>query len=137
MWAFKAVAAYRIFDILQTTLNVNLFAPLRRHAKPHYVASLARMVLLAIWNFLEIMICFAALYYSNRTSFRPQLVNPGDAIYFSAITQLTIGYGDFLPLGPVRLMAALQGFLGFLLALFALSRIIAFLPRTEPVFRDD
>jgi hypothetical protein len=137
IWITAAIMGYRVFDIVQTALNVNLFAPLRLPARQHYIASLARMVILAIWNFIEMVVCFAAIYLVNRHRFGPPLTTRIDGLYFSAITQLTIGYGDIVPLGSMRAVAPLQGLLGFLLALFALSRLVAFLPRTDAVFRDD
>ena len=42
-----------------------------------------------------------------------------DALYFSVVTFTTLGYGDLIPLGPSRTMAALEAFIGnFTLALF-------------------
>ena len=36
-------------------------------------------------------------------------------IYFSAVTYTTIGYGDLLPLGPVRFVAAVEALSGLLM----------------------
>ncbi len=136
-WLISIVFGYRIFDIIQTAINVNLFTALRRRAKVHRVASLVRIVVLAIWNFVELALCFGVVYFASRCQFKPILVTQLDALYFSAITQLTIGYGDFSPLGSMRFVVVAQGFSGFLLALFAVSRLIAFLPPADPIFRDD
>ena len=35
------------------------------------------------------------------------------ALYFSIVTWTTLGYGDFAPLPPIRLVAALQALLGY------------------------
>ena len=46
----------------------------------------------------------------------------GDSFYFSAITYLTVGYGDFCPLGIDRWIAGLEGFVGvFLMAYFTVA----------------
>jgi hypothetical protein len=35
-----------------------------------------------------------------------------DYLYFSTVTYTTLGYGDILPLGPVRLIAAIEAMIG-------------------------
>lgn len=45
-----------------------------------------------------------------------------DAFYFSAITYLTVGYGDLCPLGIGRWIAGIEGFVGvFLMAYFTVA----------------
>jgi len=46
----------------------------------------------------------------------------GLSMYHSAITFLTIGYGDIFPQGSLRLWSSIEGFLGlFLMAYFTIS----------------
>lgn len=46
----------------------------------------------------------------------------GDSFYFSAITYLTVGYGDFCPVGIDKWIAAIEGFVGvFLMAYFTVA----------------
>ncbi len=46
----------------------------------------------------------------------------GRSFYHSAITFLTIGYGDFYPLGAVRLVSGIEGFVGlFLMSYFTVA----------------
>ena len=57
----------------------------------------------------------------------------GDALYFSVVTITTLGYGDFIPLGPGRPIAAMQGLIGYLILGILVStgfQIIA--PHTAP-----
>jgi hypothetical protein len=133
------VAAYRILDILQATLNLNVFDRLRVSTRQIFVASLARTAILSVWNFFESIFCFSIIYSANH-----QLLKHGygkidafDPIYFSTVTQLTIGYGDVMPMSWLRGVAVLQGACGFLLGVFAVSRVISFLPRTPSVLGDE
>jgi len=90
---------------------------------------------LSLWNFLEMMLCFAVIYSAMLTRIGGA-ESVGDAYYFSAITQMTIGYGDLAPLGPLKLVAPCQGIIGFLFGLFVLTRFIAFLPSIGAVQED-
>lgn len=135
-WFAVAVPAFRVFDVTQAAINMNIFDRLRiRRVRTHYVATLARTVVLSLWNFLELIVCFGVIYSANLCSLA-NATSPLDAYYFSAITQLTVGYGDIQPLSWLRPIAAVQGILGVIFALVVLSRLIAFLPRTEPVASD-
>jgi hypothetical protein len=134
--AATAAAAYRLGDIFQAGMNLNLFDRLRVSAPQVYVASLARTAILSVWNFFEAAVCFGIIYASNRCLLKCA-ADGTDAYYFSAVTQLTVGYGDVTPTGPLRGVAMAQGALGFVLGIFAISRVIAFLPRTQSVMRDE
>ena len=135
----SALASYRLADILQATLNLNVFDRLRIDVAQIYVATLARTALLSVWNFFESILCFSVIYATHQTLLRgvgEAHVLP-TALYFSTVTQLTIGYGDVTPTGMLRAVVMLQGALGLVLAVFAISRVIAFLPKTRSVFGDD
>ncbi len=57
----------------------------------------------------------------------------GDAVYFSIVTSTTLGYGDFIPLGAGRQVAALQALVGYLILGILVStgyQLIA--PHTDP-----
>ena len=50
------------------------------------------------------------------------LSSAGEAFYFSAVTYLTVGYGDFYPTGILRGVAAMEAFTGlFLMAYFTVA----------------
>ena len=38
-----------------------------------------------------------------------------DSVYFSAMTYSTVGFGDVVPIGPIRFLAGTEGLLGLLL----------------------
>ena len=44
-----------------------------------------------------------------------------DAIYLSAITYSTVGYGDLAPLGPIRFLAGTEALVGFVMITWSAS----------------
>jgi hypothetical protein len=133
--AISCAGALRIADILQANVNMHVFdgARLSREGEPaQYVASQLRSTLISVWNYLELIGWFAILYLQfgglqNGACSRD--MDPMDALYFSTITQLTIGFGDLTPAGRVaRSLAMAQGLLGTLFIIFGIGRFAAMLP---------
>lgn len=68
-----------------------------------------------------------ALAYAERTN-----LSFWQSIYLSAITALTVGYGDFAPKSPIGRVAAIGlGFLGVLLTGVVVAAAIKALERAE------
>ncbi|MBK9657094.1 MAG: two pore domain potassium channel family protein [Rhodanobacteraceae bacterium] len=44
-----------------------------------------------------------------------------DLMYFSAITYTTVGYGDLVPIGPLRFIAAVESLAGFVMVSWSAS----------------
>lgn len=141
-WLITFLAAWRLADIFQASMNLTVFDRLRMKSGDHYVASVARIAILSLWNYIETMLCFGIIYAGHigllkHTDATAPSFDGFDPFYFSAITQLTIGYGDIAPQGAMRAVAATQALLGFVLGVFAISRVIAFLPKTRTIIGDD
>ncbi|WP_110929138.1 potassium channel family protein [Bacillus massiliglaciei] len=76
-------------------------------------------------NFVVIAFGFAVIYYlfSQHTvilmvdSPTGEEVDPSfwDLLYFSGVTLLAIGYGDYVPVGNIRFFALIEGSIGMLL----------------------
>ncbi len=117
----------RSVDIVAVAIRITLFDSARA-AKPA-VASHARIVILGLINYIELIICFATMYASS-----PQLLasksGPDDwfqCIYFSAMTQFTVGYGDITPTGTLRPVACFQTLAGLLLLSVLVFRFLSLL----------
>ncbi len=74
----------------------------------------SRIVLLAT----VVIFGFAGFYSQDATSFRDEgsIHSYWDALYFSALTFTTIGYGDISPVHWMRGLAVLEGLLGIALS---------------------
>jgi potassium channel LctB len=49
----------------------------------------------------------------------------GTAIYFSFVTALSIGYGDVIPIGPLRILAVIEGIAGLLIFGCVISKLVS------------
>lgn len=47
------------------------------------------------------------------------------AIYFSFVTALSIGYGDVIPIGPLRILAVIEGIAGLLVFGCVISKLVS------------
>ena len=128
----------RVLDIFQITVNTSIFDRVRLSWRDHYAESVPRILILAVWNYLELMLCFGILYthYFHRGLLHGA-ENLMDPYYFSAVTQMTIGYGDIKPLGSAKIVTMIQGFTGFLFQLLILGRMVTLLPEIRGKERAD
>jgi len=113
----------RIAEICLSNIDMGIF----RVAGNPTVAQILRILVLITINYSELWLCFAALYGVNL-SYVKNAADAWDAAYFSGVTQLTIGYGDLLPLGWLRLLVLVQGWIGTMFLLLILGRLIAAMP---------
>jgi len=76
--------------------------------------------ILAIWTFA--LTAFALIRWLGFGEIVPV---PGggflDYVYVSAITYTTVGFGDFVPTGPVRFLAGMEALTGFVLITWSAS----------------
>jgi hypothetical protein len=85
------------------------------------------LVILAFVNFLELLICFGIVYALAWHSLE-NARGAADGIYFSAITQTTIGYGDISPNGLLRVVTAIHAVSSVAFLVFIVGRILNALP---------
>lgn len=65
-------------------------------------------------NGVAVMLFFAMLYHimPEQAFGGPGITSFLDALYFSTVTFTTLGYGDIVPTGEVRLLCALEAVMG-------------------------
>ncbi|MFA6308832.1 MAG: potassium channel family protein [Clostridia bacterium] len=123
------IIVLRIIDILQTNINLSIFDYERKATR---VASYVRVLVNVIVNYFELILCFGFIYAQNL-AFLINGSNYTDGYYFSATTQLTIGYGDIIPSGFIKFIACFQGFVGFLFAIIIISKLVSLFPKLEEI----
>ena len=121
------LAGIRAADIVQVSVNTYVFDHIRVR-RSRIIKSAVRTLLLNFVNYLELICCFAIIYSALPTGL-PNATGIGDTIYFSAISQLTVGYGDIAPHGGARIVAVVQGIIGLIFTVFVLGRIVSLLPK--------
>ena len=121
-----ALAIWRIVDLLQGSLNTLFFEGIP--GKPAMkTASIERTAFLSVTSFVELALLFALLYPAGWFEIGGHAVrlSQAQALYFSFVTQTTIGYGDITPVGWTRGAAAAQVFMGIMLVGMIFGRVVA------------
>ena len=133
LWIPRVLATIRILDIFQSSVNLSVFDQLRTDERV-VISSSVRTLVLSFLNYLELLICFGIVYVTMLG----QLAGAEtwlDAIYYSVVTQLTIGYGDIRPVGTARFVSAMQGLVAVAFTILILGRIVSVLPKIESVMK--
>lgn len=133
LWIPRTLIVIRILDIFQTSVNMSVFDQLRT-AERLVISSAVRTLVLSFLNYLELLVCFGILY----TTMPGTLIGSTgwlDAMYFSVVTQLTIGYGDIRPTGWARFVSVSQGLVSVAFTILILGRIVAVLPKIGSVMK--
>ncbi len=90
--------------------------------------------LIGFW--LGMIFCFGLIYWLSATrldgglkagngTVQPDLPGLGTALYFSFVTALSIGYGDVIPVGVLRIPAVVEGIAGLLLFGCVISKLVS------------
>ncbi|MBX3119099.1 MAG: two pore domain potassium channel family protein [Fimbriimonadaceae bacterium] len=133
-------AVWRIVDIVCTAGRIVLFDPYKTHYTSEYkISSTVRSIILGFINYLELIFAFAIVYQINRNLIGPPWASKDtlSSLYLSAVTQLTVGYGDLRPTGVLRLIASLQAFFGLALLSLFVARFISLLRPISSLDEDD
>lgn len=99
--------------------------------------------LLAAWSleqligfWLGMILCFGLMYWvaaaglgsglkAGNGTVQSDLPGLGTAFYFSFVTALSIGYGDVIPVGALRILAVIEGIAGLLVFGCVISKLVS------------
>ena len=125
-----AVAAATLAAVVLCILThyeglVGLSEALGRKTRHRRVNVLYAILSLLFLHVVEIWIfglaLWGVLHWPECGALSSQSLHLFDAIYFSAVTYSTVGYGDMAPIGPVRLLAGSEALVGFVLITWSAS----------------
>jgi Ion channel len=129
------LAVLRLIDIIQVNINLSLFDVLRVGKEFNYMASVVRSIINVIINYFEIILCFGIIYSVNQ-KYLTDVIQWTDAFYYSAVTQITVGFGQSMPHEYVKLLTVLQFLLGYFFTALIIGRFIGLLPQNRTIARD-
>lgn len=129
------IALYEITDIVTYRLY---FICIKSQEDPWTPDTLRRSALLATINLFEVVVAFGILYLHFGTVVLSSqggkaLTSGISALYFSAVTILTIGYGDFIPADDrTRCLVIMEALSGLLFLAFLLPALVSILSSASP-----
>jgi Ion channel len=138
-WVESGAPVERVEALLQAAQATRHIQPVsaRRVSWANWLDILANWSLKQLVGFwLGIIIVFGFVYWAagvgmgwglqaGNTTVKPDFVGLGTAIYFSFVTALSIGYGDVIPLGPLRILAVAEGIAGLLIFGCVISKLVS------------
>ncbi|MEA3316996.1 MAG: potassium channel family protein [Bacteroidota bacterium] len=93
-----------------------------------YATNPVRVLISMIFSYIFFSLLYSILPYIANTNITSSLGDPDKlssvsvAFYHSAVTFLTIGYGDYYPSGVIRFLSGIEGFIGlFLMSYFTVA----------------
>ncbi len=148
----------RAIEIVQITGNLTLFDHIRwsviletldkdqtekikkenRDKYPHLMVSATRTLINIIVNYLELIILFGIIYFLfPREWGHLAISNHGipysDFYYYSAISQLTIGFEEIYPHGALKAISLIQMGIGISFVVIAIAKILSLSPSIKSV----
>jgi hypothetical protein len=117
--------------------------PVRSSARQNITRRLSWLEILANWPlerlvgfWVGMIIVFGVTYWlagigmgwglqAGNAEVKPDLNGFATAIYFSFVTALSIGYGDVIPLGALRVLAVVEGIAGLLVFGCVISKLVS------------
>ena len=114
----SAVGSFLVLAGLLGVLLIVLLMPFRDGSPwadgKSFIVDARRLLFDSLVSSLFVIVAFSVIYQSTGLVFSDSMIWPSaiDALYFSAVTFSTLGYGDFSPVPAARPVAAFQALVG-------------------------
>ena len=114
------MSLYVLFDAVGATLRDIVSSPMHHidnNGSYISIGNPTRWLIISLVNVFMVIVSFAILFLHYGVQFKPAITDASTAIYMSALTFTTLGYGDILPLcatGKILIVVELSFFLFFL-----------------------
>lgn len=123
------IAVYRILDIVTYRIY---FLLVKSQDRPWSPDVLRRSLAIAVINFCETVVAYAIVYsFSGRivastTAILQHSFSPTTALYYSAVTATTLGYGDYVPSDDLsRMIVVSQLFTTIVFLIFVIPALVS------------
>ena len=122
---------WRVFDICQKNARIVVFDRKISESlgKKWDFQSVERRLVLAILNYVELIVLYASLYTILPFGTGERGLSRFDSLYFSSVTFTTLGYGDIRPVSITKAVASLEAMTGMLYAVMLIGYLVALLRR--------
>jgi hypothetical protein len=96
------------------------------HARKQRIKVLYAILTVVLLHVIEIWIFGLVFWFMVEWPSLGHLAGPSsthlfDAVYFSAVTFSTVGYGEITPVGPIRILAGTESLVGLVLITWSAS----------------
>lgn len=135
-WLLFAILLYRAIHVVHGNMYYGVLRSM--YLRKHDVHIVSRNLALLLVSYIELCLLFAAVYLTLRHQFCPALSTFRDALYLSATTITTVGYGDIRPINSTaRLVLGLEAVSGLVLLGLAITRFLGIIPKPKELLPDE
>ncbi len=122
----------RLLEIFQVGFNVLIFDRIRK-GDTYKISSPARLLILNLVNYLELILIYSGLYFLLGKAFMPEVNSVESAIYHSALSITTVGGNLQALTGYAQVLVISEVFFGLLFIVLIITRALSLFPQVKHI----